>query len=353
MAAPWPEAATPKPRPLIGSQWEAETAVDGLGFPVAAPAGTPAISISGRGFGVAASGQGAATVHGALLQDDAFLPAARLDTLGAATGPGPAVAVGENESYAVAWRRDGGSVRGRYRVQDRGFEAEAELARPELGEIDPAAGFEAAADRAANVVVAFVQGTGAGRALTAAVHDRTPGRVVGLTSTRVRRGARPKLTWRPPLELWGALSFRVLVDGAQVGTTTESSLVVPARLSDGGHRWEVLATDRRGQETRSARRTVRVDGTPPSARLRVQGRRRAGSTLKFLVAAGDGRRGSGLKAASVRFGDGARAGLFSSSHAYRRAGRYTVLARVVDQVGNATRVTSSVRITAKRRGRRG
>ena len=138
---------------------------------------------------------------------------------------------------------------------------------PALGPPDASRGLDAAANRAGDVSVAFVQGEGDGRRIVAAAFDRAPGAFGGYTTSRWRRFARPPLRWATSFELWGPLTYRVEIDGRAVATTSETSVTVPSVIRDGLHRWRVVATDRRGQSTATASRFLRVDATKPRVRL--------------------------------------------------------------------------------------
>ena len=85
----------------------------------------------------------------------------------------------------------------------------------------------------------------------------------------------PRLRWHAGAEAWGTQTFKVLIDGNEVGTTTDTSIVLTTALSDGAHRWQVIATDARGQETPMKQRTLRIDTTAPDVKVRISGSRRA------------------------------------------------------------------------------
>src|SRR6185295_8547106 len=123
------------------------------------------------------------------------------------------------------------------------------------------------------------------------------------------------------------------------GTTTTGRFALPPTVRDGRHRWRVIATDRRGQVTRTPRRTLRQDGTAPRATVRVSGARRSGRPIGVAVRATDanraGRPSSGLRRVTIAWGDGSRTVASRAAHAYRR-GSFTLRVSVRDRAGNVT-----------------
>ena len=103
----------------------------------------------------------------------------------------------------AAWLVDG-AIKGRLKPEPtKPFENEVTLSRPELGPVSPGQ-FATAADRVAGFAVAMVQGApGSPRTLAVAVHDRLPGRPGAIARSGWSNKLRPKLEWRPGLDLWG------------------------------------------------------------------------------------------------------------------------------------------------------
>jgi hypothetical protein len=318
-------------RRLVGSLFDPPVAIDG-----GAAAETPRVSINGRGVGIATAATDAHAVQAALLERDAFMPSLRIDAAGSSASPLPVGATSEREDSGVAWRATAPSgataVIGRYRPNGAAYDPEQLISVPDYGPAAPT-GLEIAEDRIGNMGVAFLQGPPDARRIVVASWDRPPGAPLPLSSASVQRRSRPRLKWRPGAEQGGAQTFRVLIDGAEVGRTTSSFLVVPGNVSDGVHRWQVIAVDRRGQETPSKSRLVRIDATPPEVRIKVSGKRKAGQTLKISVLAKDA---GGVASVQIDFGDRSRKVLATrAAHRYR-AGRFFIKARVVDKVGNVT-----------------
>lgn len=335
-------------RRLVGSLFEAPVAVDGLGFP-SEGVDAPDIAMDGRGVGAAVVGRTSSrSVGAAFLLNDAFGSGLNLSDTGSVTAPSPQVAVGENRDVLVAWRRDPGAgptgVRGRYRPRGKGFEAEAELADPTLGPVVEDS-VRIASDRYGDTGVAFLQGDLTTRRLVVAVFDRRPSGVAGRNTTRWQPRSSPRLAWSGGVDVWGALTYEVRLDGETIATLTGMTDHVPAEpVEDGSHRWQVIGKDRRGQTFASKPRLLRIDTTEPVADLRISGIRRKQRLLSFRTAADDAG-GSGVAAVTVDFGDGsAPTSARLSSHRYRRAGFYTVRVRTRDRAGNTGESTERIRI---------
>ena len=197
-------------RRLVGSLFDPPVTVDGLTFPASAGAEDPRIDMTGRGEALVASGRtGPYEVWGDVLSFDKFAPAARVDTSAGASPPRPVAATGENRYGVIAWQHDAGAgsreIVARLFLDDPNdhFEAEQVVSRPEWGPADASRGFEAAADRAGNSVIAFIQGTGADSRLVVAELDRAPGRAQGLSTTKFQRFSRPTLRWRASTDTLG------------------------------------------------------------------------------------------------------------------------------------------------------
>ena len=177
-------------RRLVGSQFEAPEAVDG-----GEPAGAPRLDLGGRGDGFASS---ASTTSGgafsSALKDDRF-GAGLLLGGGFGVGPFPAPVVAYNGDGAVAYQQGepGGARSLRLRPYDNDARSravalpgeEVVLSDSALGPPDASRGLDAAANRAGDVSVAFVQGEGDGRRIVAAAFDRAPGAFGGYTTSRL------------------------------------------------------------------------------------------------------------------------------------------------------------------------
>jgi len=327
-------------RRLVGSLFEPPTAIDGGG-----PAATPRVGMSGRGVGISAVDT-AGAVQVALIEKDIFGQTFRVDSLGSARPTIPVATTSEREESVMVWRSANGGdteVRGRHRPEAKAFSPETLLSTPAFG---PAAtdGLEVTEDRLGDFAAGFLQGPLEARRVVAAVFDRPPGRPMGLSSSKPRKAKDLRLVWRPGSDLWGPQTFKVLVDNAEVGTTTEESFVPPTQVTDGAHSWQVISVDRRGQQSPSLVRTVRVDGTPPSLRVRVTGRRRSGLPITVRAVARDPRPGYGLKHVKVDWGDGTPNVRGALTRHFYRSGRFTLTVKAVDRTRNVTIRRYSLRI---------
>jgi hypothetical protein len=335
-------------RRLLGSQFDPPVVLEGV-------EGVQSVhlAMNGRGVGYAAIGGGSTTAYGAVLKDDIFNPGVGLGVGGAAPPVG-APAASETGDGLVAYQV-GGEVHARaydYVPASRAVTVpgpEVTLSNPALGGTDAARGLLAGADRAGDMVVAFVQGTGAGSQIVAASFDRAPGTFRGNTTSKWRKFARPPLKWGAAFELWGPITYTVLIDNKPAGQTTSTGITVPVPVKDGLHRWRVVATDRRGQTSSTPTRNIRVDATAPKISFRVSGERKRGKFVKVAAqvtdASGSGAKASGLKDVRIAFGDGSRpiAGR-RAAHRYGHSGKVTVSVSASDKAGNVRTVKRRITI---------
>jgi hypothetical protein len=341
-------------RRLVGSQFDPPVTIEG-----AEGADGPRVAINGRGVGYAGiAGASTLGAYGAVLKDDLFNPGAMIGaSIGAASAPAPAVA--ESGDGLVAYQA--GDAAGGRSVHARPYDyvpasravtppgPDATLSDPALGPTDAARGLYAAADRAGDVAVAFVQGDGDARRIVAGSYDRAPGAFRANTSTRWRKFARPPLKWGTSFELWGPITYRVEIDGRPFGTTTSTGLTVPAVVPDGLHRWRVVAVDIRGQATATPSRNLRVDATPPKVTFKVSGSRKRGKQVKVAVqatdASGTAAKASGLNLVRISFGDGSRTVVGTRAvHRYGHSGKVTVRITASDKAGNVVALTRRITI---------
>lgn len=325
-------------RRLVGSLFEAPEFIDG-GF----SATEPKIAINGDGVGV-----GAAQINGGSVPVTAWLTRDHFQGALGMSGPSvlptkPEVAAADRGDIAVAYRT-GDIARGRYK-DDEGtaFGPEFTISNPWLGPVtDP--GVMIGGDRLGDFAVAMVQGTPGAYTLTGALYDREPGTPYIESNQRYKRQTRPKLRWRPGLDLWGPQRFRVLIDGQPVAETTVDEYTPRVPLTPGKHSWQIEAVDARGQVTRSRVRTLRIDSVKPTVSLKIEGKRVVGSNLKFTVRAKD-KGGSGLDRITLDYGDkSGRVEQKTTRHRYSKSGTYRLTVRAVDKAGNVTRKQVKLRI---------
>jgi hypothetical protein len=324
-------------RRLVGSQFEPMSPIDG-----GVPSVEPRIDMNGRGAGEAVAQAYDNSVVGALLDRDVFETSF---VLGGSSSPSkPEVAGTDRGNLAIAWR-SGGDALARVKPYRQAFEGAAAVSNPAYGPVnDP--GVFIGGDRVGDFAVAMVQGNAGAKALTVAVYDDPPTAPYIGTAEAYKRKTRPELRWRPGIDLWGETTYRVFIDGVQAGQTKAASLVPATPLKTGRHKWYVEAVDLHGQTTRSRERTMKLDATAPTLRVRVDGKRSRGKALKIRVTVAD-RGGSGLDHTTIDFGDHSTTTKSRSvRHAYR-AGTFTLKVAAVDKAGNVTRKEVKLRIKKK------
>jgi hypothetical protein len=321
-------------RRLLGSTFDPPVVVD-----AEASGSTPRIDLSERGEGTTAVATPDNGVVADMLHLDAFGTATRLDTPPSVVAPAPAPTIAENGSATVSWLQaptpaDPTAVHGRHWIIDqtrRGFpvpEPDTLLSNPAFGPVDPAAGIDAAADRLGDAVTVFVQGSADQRRLVAAEFDRPPGKFLVYAGTGYRSLKAKPLKWAPASELWGPLTYTVMIDNKAVGTTAAPPFSPQTRVKDGQHHWWVLATDQRGQTARTKSALLRVDDTPPSLHVRIQ---KTGAIVTVLSMAHDKR--SGLRSIVTSFGDGTSRAGARVTHRYGHSGTYKLVVRATDFAG--------------------
>jgi PKD domain-containing protein len=341
-------------RRLLGSQFDPPVVIDG-----GEPADTPRIAMNGRGVGYAGVGSTSSPgAFGAVLKDDVFNPGVLLGG-GFGVVPLPTPAVSETGDGLVAFQQ--GDAAGGRTIHARPYdyipasrvvtqpEPDVSLTDPALGPTDAVRGLAAAADRAGDVVVAFVQGDGDGRQIVAATFDRAPGTFRTFSTSKWRNASRSPLKWGGAFELWGALTYRVEIDGQPVGETGATAFKLPPTVLDGEHRWRVVAVDRRGQTTATPTRLVRIDATAPKTTFKLSGAHKKGALVKVQArvsdATGTARKASGVASVRIGFGDGsAPVNGLRGMHRYGKAGSFTVSVTATDKVGNVIVVKRRVRI---------
>ncbi len=345
-------------RRLRGSAFDDPVGVDGQ--PPFGAVGTPRVGINGRGQGMTAVEVPGGVPLASVIRKDAPTPPRPLGAANGVTSQ-PVVAVGENFDGLAAWLQapapglpaeaHASTLEDDIALsQPPPFGPDTMVSDPGLGPVDPAAGLDADVDRAGDGVMAFVQSGADGRRLVVATYDRAPGAPALNTTTNWRRLSQAPLTWSPAFDVWGGLSYQVLVDGQPVGTTGASTLTPAAPIADGLHRWQVVATDPRGQSVRSATRNLRIDATPPGLSVKVSGKQQPGRKLTFALHAIDLRppAGSGVKQMRIDFADGTPAAVVLTDratfgHSFRK-GTFRVRVSATDAAGNPTVVFRTVTI---------
>jgi hypothetical protein len=295
----------------------------------------PALAMNPIGEGLAVTEGTDNSVLGSTFADKTFAPVARLDGAGSAAPPEPVAYFSDRGDGAVAYRAqagDGSAVAiGRLLPGGRP-EAETAISKPDGGPV-VAGTLHAGGDRVGDVAVAMLQDSAAGRILTVALEDIPPARPVISARSHFVNPRTAGIAWSPGLDYLGPQTFKVRVDGREIGATA-STVLRTTKVRDGKHRLQVVTTDRRGQSAASRVATMYVDSKRPRQRVSAA---RSGKLLRVTVSASDPRgTGSGVKSYSVDWGDGhtstsARGRLV---HRYRTAGRKRIVVTTRDRARN-------------------
>jgi hypothetical protein len=323
-------------RRLVGSAYDPPVDV-GAGSFGGEGAGAPALDVAGTEK-TAIFGSESTVTHApaaALEYLTTFVPPFSLSN-GNPVAALPTVAIGETSQAATAWF-DGSPVTVHARSFKFGEAVEPELAlsAPALGPADGNAGLYAAADKYGDTVIPFVQGVPGARRLVAAIWDRPPVNLIATTTFKWRTSL--PLGWDPVSEVWGGITYTVVVDGKPFDTTTKHSLPIAGLLADGAHYWRVVATDRRGQRATTPTRTLRLDNAGPRLAISVRGRHAPRKVLNIVIHATDA--GAGVRSVKLDFGDGSTPVFGTSLHHAFARGTYTLRATGVDKLGNVRAVT--------------
>jgi hypothetical protein len=280
------------------------------------------------------------------------------DVSGTATSVGKPVRLDGGSEVAgdpVLTRADDGALAAAWKIQSGGSGAVAVLERRSDGTPNralvaaPHGGavhqLSVGGSHRGDAIFGFLQGDGANAQIAAVVVRAPPGEFVTSAPDSWTSARRIPLEWEVPLAGAGKISYSVLVDDDEVaeGITTNEYTLTGGELTGGVHTVQVQATDALGQVVDSVPATVKVDRTPPRARVRT---RRGKVTVQ--VSDGPKGQGSGVKAASVQvsFGDGSSAhGHTSFKHSYARAGTYTIVVKAADEVGNKKSFRRKVRVS--------
>lgn len=330
-------------RRLVGSAFDPPADV-GAGSFGGEGAGAPALDVTGIGDGIFASESTSShTPFAALLYLDVLRAPFGLSAANSVVSA-PAVASGETSQAAAAWFDASGApatVHARSFKFAKPADTEVSLSDPALGAVDPAAGLAAASDKYGDTVIPYVQGLGPTRRLMAGRWDRPPVNLIATTTSRWRT---PKpLGWELVSEPWGAITYSVVIDGNVLGTTIDkASFPIAGRVSDGVHRWRLVATDARGQHNSTTTRTLRIDTTGPRLAVSIKGKHKAGNALRLVAHASDPY--SGLASVKFDFGDGSGPVFATTVRRAFAKGSHVVTVRAVDRLGNASTVTRRVTV---------
>ncbi|MEA2389434.1 MAG: hypothetical protein QOG41_2207 [Thermoleophilaceae bacterium] len=294
-------------RRLRGSAFDHTFRLDGLQFPTTAGARSPAIALSGRGYGVAVAAKepsngvtAAALVKPDRKVDPAFQRPVTISS-GNSTPPIVAASAAESARGLAIWQKTfggGASVKARPFDGER-FTKAATLSPPELGPSVAELGLDAEGDDADDHVIAFVQGDPGARRIQVVAYAGELD-IRGIVTRRLwYRTRRPHLRWdHVPSAPWGPVTYRVEVDGKPVGRTRHTELTPKVDLREGLHSIHVVAIDARKSETRGDDVDLGTDTRRPKGSVRSKGHG------LYRVWASDGSRGSGVFTARLEFDGG-------------------------------------------------
>jgi hypothetical protein len=293
---------------------------------VQAPVGAPSVAIDDRGdFRIAfTTGAAAELLTGGEHADVA--PEVALGPALAGPGAGAVTALNQVGGGVSAWPATGGVA---LREDFPGGGAQAALVSGVAQ--GPVSGLAAGGSESGEAIVGFREGNpGSFEIVGERVSVPPPPLLVEVPRGWVRpREAR--VGWSNAEDATGGVTYSLVIDGHVVlGALHGESVLPDSRLLGSGERQvQVLATDASGQQTLSAASTLKVDGDPPVASVRhARGR-------VVIVRVTDAQSGALARATRISFGDGAHAnGRLTVRHRYARPGRYTIVARMRDKVGN-------------------
>ena len=342
-------------RQQLGTQFDTPVVIDPLPFPTSDSADGPSLEMDGLGNGLATVELGGShQVFADPLQNPDFGSPERLDSAVNTIAPTPQTAIGGVDDLgAVAWLQSTGpsdppSVHLRP-YDGSGFTTEAVVSQPSFGPVSTTAGdISAAADHPGDVFVAFLQGAPSSTRLVIGGVANPPSNFTLKLAGRYSHFAQPRIAWQPASDPLGIAGYDVFLGGKLMGTTTATSLQIPSPLPDGLYNVTVTAVNRYAQVTRAPTLALFVRTAPPHATLSISGQRSAGSSLRFTVRASETpvAHSPGVAANGVRigFGDGSSVTASHASHAYGRAGSYTVSVSVRDRAGNVRALHQRIRI---------
>jgi hypothetical protein len=342
-------------RRLRGSRLEDPVAYDGLGW-----GGDSAIStdvdLNGKGQGTLTAGTAGGAALAGILKDDVLNVARPVGGNGAPTRPVGAIA--ETTDRVVGWVGAGdGTAHGVF-YDDKpnvrtvpGPGPDTLLSTPDFGAVDPQGGFDVAGDRTGDFAFAFIQGTADARRLVVASYDRLPGTFqISTSSRRWRNVVKAPLAWSTALDLWGPITYTVLVDGKPLATSQTTKAALPAGvLSEGMHTWRVVAADKRGQSVTTPVKPLKVDTVGPAVTFKFKRKKRVATVVaKASDVLPPSGQAAGVAYVRIDFGDGSGfVQARTATHRYGKSGTFTVRVTATDKAGNVGITERQVRVSKK------
>jgi len=330
---------------ILGDEPRPAALADGLGAtPGSQSAAAPSMAFNGNAQGLLASAlapsdQLVVSARGTPAAPFAWTGGSVVNATANTVSPSPVAALSQDGRGLVAYAPSGGNLAAELFADGAGT-GPFPLADAAVGPVVAGGGLAASGDGYGDLAVAFLAGTSGSNAVVVDPVVAAPGAPRATGTQLWTANAHPTLTWRPSEEHWAPVTYAVSIDGHQVASTTQTSYA-PAALPDGRHRWQVVASDPYGQSAASPVRRLLIDAAPPVVSLSLRGHHRRGAELTFSVTTAAI---SGIRTVAIDYGDGQTASAARSTHAYAKAGRYTVSATVTDRAGVSATVHEQVKI---------
>ena len=330
---------------ILGDEPRPAVFADSLGSaPGTQSAAAPSMAFNGNAQGLLASALAPSealvvSAHGTPAAPYAWTAGSVVNTTPNTVAPAPVAALAQDGRGLVAYAPSSGNLAAELFANGVAT-GPFPLVDAAVGPVVAGGGLVASGDGFGDLAVAFLAGSGGSNAVVVDPVVSAPGAPRATGTQLWSADAHPTLTWQPSGEHWAPVTYAVSIDGHKVASTTQTSYA-PAALADGRHTWQVVASDPYGQSTPSALRRLLIDVAPPAVSLSLRGHHRHGVALTFSVTS---TAISGIRKVLLDYGDGQTTTLASSTHAYAKAGRYTVSATVTDRAGVSATVHEQVKI---------
>jgi hypothetical protein len=318
---------------LLGDELTPPVLADSLGT-AAGPASAlaPSIAVNGNGDGLLAAeldpgNEVSVAARGSAAQPFSWTEGALLSPVAEAVAPAPLAALSESGIGAVVYSPQPGALDAELFRNANPAGAPLAISSTALESVSPGGGLGVAADDRGDLAIGFVAGATGAQSVTVRPVVVAPGAPQPTTTELWLGQSRPTLRWQASADSWTPPRYSVYIDSRHVATTTATSYLPPAAISDGRHTWEVVATDATGQRAASPARRLLVDAAPPLVRLTVGG---VGAAVSFSVQSSAL---SGVAHLSVQYGDGTTGEAPVSIHTYAVPGSYEVTVTVTDRAG--------------------
>jgi len=313
--------------------FEGARLVDGPG---AAGAGAPQVGITPPGDFLATWGAGNASLATTGIAGVPGQPQ-RLDDGGSGISGEPSVEVADSGSAVLAWRARTDHVA----VQERPLAGGSLTRNVNPADTGPAGPPLIAGSGLGDAITAFRSGDDQSARVEVAVTDAPPLQFEIQAPIPFVRSRTVRITWDPAPNAIGPVTYTVASRGQGLaGGLTSRSLRIPAaELGDGRHPVRVIATDRLDQETEGLSAVVRLDRTRPRVKIKTLRRHRVS------VRVTDATSGPSARRTSISFGDGKKMRRKARAvHRYKRGGRFKIVVKTGDRVGNRLTVKRKVRV---------